>query len=101
MAPQLVVRLGRRRSAWEKTNPREIAEVEFDSAGATAAKLQPCPGETRFTFTNAVHAELLLPGEDELLALVGKLLARFRCRAALSCLTSKRGSPRKTLSGSR
>ena len=132
MVQRLVVRLGRRRAAWEKTDPREIAEVEFQDRstggfdlrpsvyvltaeaadlrplvvraraehsasclspprpsgtlefnvdGATAAQLQPSPGETKFQFANSVHAELLLQSIDDLLGLIATLLAERGVRA--------------------
>lgn len=121
-----VVRLGRRRSAWESPNVREIAEVEFrdrnsdaldlhpsvylvsaddegplralvvrvcaehwatfispprhgiggpvlDAEGASPAAVVSSPGETHFSYANAVHAELHLDDEAGLLHLVAVL----------------------------
>ena len=41
MPRRLVLRLGRRRTAWEKTNPQEIAEVEFKNPDGAGLDLQP------------------------------------------------------------
>ena len=41
MAPRLVARLGRRKAAWEKSNPREIAEVEFQDSATGGLDLRP------------------------------------------------------------
>jgi len=41
MVQRLVVRLGRRRAAWEKTDPREIADVEFQDRSTGALDLRP------------------------------------------------------------
>lgn len=41
MAPQLIIRLGKRRSSWEKTDPRDIAEVEFQDRSTGGFDLRP------------------------------------------------------------
>ncbi|MDP1827043.1 MAG: hypothetical protein Q8L48_27465 [Archangium sp.] len=128
-----VVRLGRRRSAWESPTAREIAEVEFrdrnsdgldlrpsvylvsaddevslralvvrvcaehwatfispprpgiagpvlDAEGASPAAVLPSPGETHFSYANAVHAELHLDDEAGLMHLVAVLKAELATR---------------------
>lgn len=41
MVQRLVVRLGKRRAAWEKTDPREIADVEFQDRSTGGLDLRP------------------------------------------------------------
>ncbi len=41
MVQRLVVRLGRRKTAWEKTDPREIADVEFQDRSTGGLDLRP------------------------------------------------------------
>ncbi len=41
MVQRLVVRLGKRRAAWEKTDPREIADVEFQDRATGGLDLRP------------------------------------------------------------
>lgn len=41
MVQRLVVRLGKRRTAWEKTDPREIADVEFQDRATGGLDLRP------------------------------------------------------------
>lgn len=41
MVQRRVVRLGKRRAAWEKTDPREIADVEFQDRATGGLDLRP------------------------------------------------------------
>lgn len=131
MPKRVVLRLGKRRTSWEKSDPREIAALEFSSREGgldhrpSVYVLQPsldsevrplatrvraehqvsfmsppdpsgtaehdleglpgalpvsCPGKTKFSFANTVHAELHLQDDEAVFHLVEQLLAQRTAR---------------------
>lgn len=75
MVERLVVRLGRRKAAWEKSDPREIAEVEFQDRSTGGFDLRP--------------SVYVLTAEE---AVRRPLVVRVRAEHSASCLSPPRPS---------
>ncbi len=79
--PERIVQVRAEHSVSFMSPPSAQGTLEVDATDVGAGDLLPSIGATRFAYSRAVHAELVFKDENELLALVTRILAEREKRA--------------------